>query len=51
MEITKVYPMDAVYDSLDDVPEDVMIAFNQFSYTIRIIFYFCLHFLLVGLCR
>lgn len=23
MEITKVYPMDAVYDSLDDVPEDV----------------------------
>ncbi|KAL9336250.1 hypothetical protein Peur_070738 [Populus x canadensis] len=23
MEITKVYPMDAVYDCLDDVPEDV----------------------------
>ena len=31
MEITKVYPMDAVYDGPDDVPEDVMIAFNQFS--------------------
>lgn len=23
MEITKVYPMDAVYDSPEDVPEDV----------------------------
>lgn len=24
MEITKVYPLDAVFDSLEDVPEDVM---------------------------
>lgn len=24
MEITKVYPLDAVYDNLDDVPEEVM---------------------------
>lgn len=24
MEITKVYPLDAVFDSLDDVPEDVL---------------------------
>ena len=23
MEIAKVYPLDAVYDSLEDVPEDV----------------------------
>ena len=23
MEITKVYPLDAVFDNLDDVPEDV----------------------------
>lgn len=23
MEITKVYPLDAVFDTLDDVPEDV----------------------------
>ncbi|ONK79025.1 uncharacterized protein A4U43_C01F2100 [Asparagus officinalis] len=23
MEITKVYPLDAVYDTLEDVPEDV----------------------------
>lgn len=23
MEIAKVYPLDAVYDNLDDVPEDV----------------------------
>jgi hypothetical protein len=24
MEITKVYPLDAVFDNLEDVPEDVM---------------------------
>lgn len=24
MEITKVYPLDAVFDNPDDVPEDVM---------------------------
>lgn len=24
MEITKVYPLDAVYDNPEDVPEDVM---------------------------
>lgn len=24
MEITKVYPLDAVYDSPEDVPEDVI---------------------------
>lgn len=23
MEITKVYPLDAIYDTLDDVPNDV----------------------------
>lgn len=23
MEITKVYPLDAVFDNLEDVPEDV----------------------------
>lgn len=23
MEITKIYPLDAVYDTLEDVPEDV----------------------------
>ncbi|KAM3212213.1 hypothetical protein ACQJBY_065344 [Aegilops geniculata] len=27
MEIVKVYPLDAVYDSPDDVPEDVMLYF------------------------
>ena len=27
MEIVKVYPLDAVYDSPDDVPEDVMLDF------------------------
>ena len=26
MEITKVYPLDAVFDTLDDVPEDVSIT-------------------------
>ena len=26
MDITKVYPLDAVFDTLDDVPEDVSIA-------------------------
>lgn len=25
MEITKVYPLDAVYDTPDDVPEDVLL--------------------------
>lgn len=24
MEITKIYPLDAIYDKLEDVPEDVM---------------------------
>lgn len=28
MEITKVYPMDAVFDSLEDVPEDVITIFH-----------------------
>jgi len=27
MEITKVYPLDAVFDNLEDVPEDVMERF------------------------
>lgn len=27
MEISKVYPLDAVFDNLDDVPEDVMDKF------------------------
>jgi hypothetical protein len=27
MDIVKVYPLDAVYDSPDDVPEDVMFLF------------------------
>jgi len=27
MDIVKVYPLDAVYDSPDDVPEDVMFFF------------------------
>jgi hypothetical protein len=25
MEIAKIYPLDAVYDTLEDVPEDVML--------------------------
>lgn len=31
MQITKVYPLDAVFDNIDDVPEDVppyLISFN-----------------------
>ncbi|EEF32433.1 short-chain dehydrogenase, putative [Ricinus communis] len=28
MEITKIYPLDAVFDNLDDVPEDVMAKNN-----------------------
>lgn len=32
MEITKIYPLDAVYDTLEDVPEDVMLSlFMMFS--------------------
>jgi hypothetical protein len=27
MDIVKVYPLDAVYDSPEDVPEDVMFLF------------------------
>ena len=27
MEITKVYPLDAVFDNPDDIPEDVMDKF------------------------
>jgi hypothetical protein len=27
MDIVKVYPLDVVYDSPDDVPEDVMFLF------------------------
>ena len=29
MEIAKVYPLDAVYDSPEDVPEDVRTEFFQ----------------------
>jgi hypothetical protein len=25
MEIAKIYPLDAVYDTLEDVPEEVML--------------------------
>ena len=31
MDIVKVYPLDAVYDSLEDVPEDVMFLFMIYS--------------------
>lgn len=30
MEITKVYPLDAVYDTLEDVPEDVMTRYSVY---------------------
>jgi len=30
MEITKVYPLDAVYDTPEDVPEDVSEMFIYF---------------------
>lgn len=30
MEIVKVYPLDAVYDSPEDVPEDVMFLFMMY---------------------
>lgn len=32
MEITKVYPLDAVFDSPEDVPEDVS---KKFDYILR----------------
>lgn len=34
MEITKVYPLDAVYDTPEDVPEDVIIIIYDASYII-----------------
>lgn len=30
MDIVKVYPLDAVYDSPEDVPEDVMFLFHMY---------------------
>lgn len=30
MDIVKVYPLDAVYDSPEDVPEDVMLLFFMY---------------------
>lgn len=42
MDIVKVYPLDAVYDSPDDVPEDVMfllfIPFLQHGFVINLPF-------------
>lgn len=32
MEITKVYPLDAVFDNPEDVPEDVMDISNYFQF-------------------
>lgn len=37
MEITKVYPLDAVFDNPDDVPEDVLeylLVMNSFNHII-----------------
>ena len=40
MEITKVYPLDAVYDSPEDVPEDVIskYSFNSWNEHFKIIY-------------
>lgn len=35
MEITKIYPLDAVFDNLDDVPEDVMYIKQDSLYLFR----------------
>ena len=54
MEITKVYPLDAVFDNPDDVPENVM---DKFMDSLEIVHvdkfnYLCIHFfILVISCR
>lgn len=42
MEITKVYPLDAVFDNPEDVPEDVKIPYivSSVLFQISIIFVF-----------
>lgn len=48
MQITKVYPLDAVFDNPDDVPEDVkkksldfFLVFNVRIYILMLMFFFC----------
>jgi len=47
MQITKVYPLDAVFDNPDDVPEDVkkksldfFLVFNVRIYILMLMFFF-----------
>jgi hypothetical protein len=50
MDIVKVYPLDAVYDSPEDVPEDVMLLFYMYILILSgvcylaslLTFYFCI---------
>ena len=54
MEITKVYPLDAVFDNPDDVPEDVMDKFLDSLEFVHVekFNYLCIHFfILVVSCR
>lgn len=37
MEITKVYPLDAVFDTMEDVPEDVSSEFRKIATFVPII--------------
>lgn len=50
MEITKVYPLDAVFDNLDDVPEDVSNEIRSFfpgeAKEIRAFYYIFFNFIL-----